>query len=100
MSRLSKWVQPHGKPDLSQSESVLMKLDQKKPEQKINWGDRRASLISQPKDAIQLRFLSDTQEFEIDKFEVQYKNKTKWPWKKGCWFGLVPVKEGSGSQIE
>ena len=66
-----------------------MLLNEKKT--KINWGERRASLIAEPKDAIEV--LIGRELSAIPKFEIIYKNKTKWAWKKGCYLGFLTNDE-------
>ena len=88
-SRLNKWVLPKpkaykddeeikDKEDQQINESVLIK----DKTSKINWGERRATLLSYPHESMEITYSND--QFKCKKFDVQFKNKTKWPWKKGC----------------
>ncbi len=67
----------------TQQKDVLLK---EKP--KINWGERRASIIQCP-DSDQVLPITD----EALKFEIQVKNKTKWAWKKGCSLKLLELDD-------
>ena len=104
-SRLNKWVKKPDKDlkksfqDMSQkqfseeikqdqiTQSCIQKQDlliKEKP--KINWGERRASIISAPNPSEVLSVTGETL-----KFDIQIKNKTKWAWKKGCSLKLLEL---------
>lgn len=100
-SRLGKWVLPKPKaykdddevPNTKEvkdgDETVLLK----EKKSKINWGERRATLVSSPQEPIELNFSQGV--LKCEKFEVQFKNKTKWPWKKGCSLGFLMHEENA-----
>ena len=104
-SRLNKWVKKPEKDlkksfqDITQKQfSEEVKEDQItqsciqqqdlliKEKPKINWGERRASIISAPNPSEVLQISGETL-----KFDIQIKNKTKWGWKKGCSLKLLEL---------
>lgn len=57
------------------------------------WGNKRASLISDKTQSliITLDLMSDVKLVGPSPLKVTYKNKTKWPWKRGCSFGIKDI---------
>ena len=93
---------------MTQISSIISKPENQpqillKQNEKINWGQRRATIISVPKEPIQISLvMNSNQEItgQCEKFEIQIKNKTKWPWKKGCQFSLDPYQPKSNTLYE
>ena len=91
-SKLGKWIKNSKKfededqeEDLEPEQATKVLINEKKT--KINWGERRASLVSGPKDPIVV--LISNSNISVPKFEIVYKNKTKWAWKKGCYLSFL-----------